>query len=302
MAQKGKTPFEVLFDRVQRKIGTMGSVVQGKRLPKVKEKEEAWRKGIFVGKDTLSNLNLVSTNQGIIECRTMRQCTPAYDAETMALAAGTPWDYAQQHLVTKTRQNKRLPPTSGLEAMANGRMLSKRISGNGETDEPSNGPGPDEAGSDPSTSQETRSERDDDDGEHLGEGQRGTTRKRSDRSTSSEEMIPGDDPPSSQTKRNLEGQEESEPVRQRVDEGTIEVEERPDKFQAVRVEYVRSVNEIKSFVRKEKPRYHIIDEEVELDELDELETAVGSENEDGEFMSDGEDEISEEIPTMATCS
>ncbi|CAE7494292.1 unnamed protein product, partial [Symbiodinium sp. KB8] len=45
----------------------------------------------------------------------------------------------------------------------------------------------------------------------------------------------------------------------------------------------------------ELPRYHI-DEEVELDELDELETAVGSENADGEFMSDGEDEVPEEIP------
>ena len=83
-----------------------------------------------------------------------------------------------------------------------------------------------------------------------------------------------------------------------IDEGTAEAEERPDKFQAVRVKYVRSVNEIKSFRRKEKPRYHI-DEEVELDELDELETAVGSENEDGEFMSDGEDEVPEEIPTWS---
>ncbi|CAE7276038.1 unnamed protein product, partial [Symbiodinium sp. KB8] len=49
---------------------------------------------------------------------------------------------------------------------------------------------------------------------------------------------------------------------------------------------------------EEKPRYHI-DEEVEFDELDELETAVGSENEDGEFMSDGEDEVPEEIPTWS---
>ena len=225
----------------------------GKQLAKVKEKGEAWRKGIFVGKDMVSNMNLVSTNQGIIKCRTMRQCTPAYDAEAMAVAAGTPWDRNQQHLVTKSRQNKRLPPTSGLEAIADGRILPKGPQGgNGETDEyaPSDGPGPDEAGSDPPTSQETRSEGDDDDdddGEDPGEGQRGTTRKRSDRSTSSEEMIAGEGPPSSPTKRNLEGQaEESENVRQRVDEGTTEVEERPGKFQAVRVEYVRSVSEIKS--------------------------------------------------------
>ena len=44
------------------------------------------------------------------------------------------------------------------------------------------------------------------------------------------------------------------------------------------------MSEIRNFMRKELPRYHI-DEEVELDELDELETAVGSEDEDGEFMS-----------------
>ena len=34
-------------------------------------------------------------------------------------------------------------------------------------------------------------------------------------------------------------------------------------------------------------------------ELDELETAVGSENADGEFMSDGEDEVPEEVPTWS---
>ncbi|CAE7785104.1 unnamed protein product [Symbiodinium sp. KB8] len=46
---------------------------------------------------------------------------------------------------------------------------------------------------------------------------------------------------------------------------------------------------------KLKNLYHI-DEEVELDELDELETAVGSENETAEYMSDGEEEVPEEIP------
>ena len=60
---------------------------------------------------------------------------------------------------------------------------------------------------------------------------------------------------------------------------------------------MRRVSEIESFMRKELPKYHI-DEEVELDELDELETAVGSEieNENGDYMSDGEEEVPEEIP------
>ena len=231
----------------------------------------------------------------------MRQCTPAYDAETMAMAAGTPRNYDQQHLVIRSK-NKRLPPTSGPEAIADGRMLPKGPQGeSGDANEyaPSDGPGPDEAGSDPPTSQEDRSERDvdEDDAEDPGEGQRGRIRNRSDRSTSSEEMTAGEDQPTAHTKRNLEGQvEESETVRQRIDEGTTETEERPDKFLAVRVEYVRSVNEIESFMRKELPRYHI-DEEVELDELDELETAVGSENDDGSgFISEEEDEAPNDIP------
>ncbi|CAE7234759.1 unnamed protein product [Symbiodinium microadriaticum] len=49
-------------------------------------------------------------------------------------------------------------------------------------------------------------------------------------------------------------------------------------------------------MRKELPRYHI-DEEVELDELDELETAVGSENGDGSgFISEEEEEVPDDIP------
>ena len=269
VVHKGKTPFEVLFDREYKgKLAPWGSIVLGKQLPSVKEKGESWKKGIFVGKDLASNMNLVSTGKGVIKCRTMRQCTPTYDAEAMAVAAGTPWNYDQLHLVTRSKQNRRLPPTSGLEAIADGRMLPKAPQGgNGDTDEyqPSDGPGPDEAGSDPPTSQDSRSERDDDDDdEDPGEGQRGMRRKRSERSSSSEELIAGEEPPEAPAKRNLEGQvEESDATRQRIDEGTTEVEERPDKFQAVRVEYVRSVSEIKSFMRKELPRYHI-DEEVEL--------------------------------------
>ena len=296
--QKGKTPFEVLFDREYKgTLAPWGSVVLAKQMPKVKEKGEAWRKGTFVGKDMVSNMNLVSTRQGVVKCRTMRQCS-TFDAETMAQVSGTPWDYGQQHLMTKTRQNKRLPPTSGLEAIPEGRPLPKTPQGgNDEGGEyaPSDGPGPDEAGSDP-TSSESRGDDDDDDNEDPGGGQRGTTRRRSERSSSSEQMIPGEDPPASPTKRSLEDRaEEPEPVRQRIDEGTGEVEERLDKFQAVRVKDVRSVNEIKKFLRSEQPRYHI-DEEVELDEFEDLETAVGSDKEDVDYVPDGEDEIAEEVP------
>ena len=65
VVQQGKTPFELVFDREYK--GTLvpwGSVVVAKPLPKTKEKGEAWKKGIFVGKDMVSNMNLVSARSG----------------------------------------------------------------------------------------------------------------------------------------------------------------------------------------------------------------------------------------------
>ena len=66
--QGGKTPFEVLFDRAYKgALAPWGSTVLARPLPKVKEKGEPWKKGIFVGKDHVSNANLVSTSTGIIK-------------------------------------------------------------------------------------------------------------------------------------------------------------------------------------------------------------------------------------------
>ena len=91
-----------------------------KPVPKVKEKGEPWIKGIFVGKDSVSNLNLVSTRKGIVKRRTMRQCTPLYEVEVLAEATGTPWNYVQDTLVGRkqTKTMKRLPPSSGIEITA----------------------------------------------------------------------------------------------------------------------------------------------------------------------------------------
>ena len=125
---------------------------------------------------------------------------------------------------------------------------------------------------------------------------RGNVRKRSDLSSTSEELIAAEKPPSP-SKRQLEGQaEESEAVRPRTDVGTGEVEERPDKFQATRVK-VRSVKDLEKFLRREEPKYHI-DEDVELDEseFDEMETNVGSDAEEVDYASDGE-KVPEEAPT-----
>ena len=116
VAQGGRTPFEVLFDREYKgALAPWGSTVLARPLPKVKEKGEPWKKGIFVGKDHVSNANLISTSSGIIKARTMRRCTPVFDAETMFQAAGTPWNYAQQAVAG--RKQKRRLPNRGIEAL-----------------------------------------------------------------------------------------------------------------------------------------------------------------------------------------
>ena len=84
VVQGGKTPFEVLFDREYKgALAPWGSTVLARPVPKIKDKGEPWKKGIFIGKDHVSNANLVSTSSGIIKARTMRRCTPVFDIETM---------------------------------------------------------------------------------------------------------------------------------------------------------------------------------------------------------------------------
>ena len=245
VVRKGSTPFEVLFDREYKgTLSPWGSVVLAKPVPKVKEKGEPWIKGVFVGKDTVSNVNLVSTRKGIVKCRTMRQCTPLYEVEVLAEATGTPWNYVQDTLVGRkqTKTMKRLPPSSGIEITAGvgdgSKAVPRREKGQ-EEDELKDYSPSQVAASDPP------SENEQDENEDPGEGQmgssrssssrgQGVTRRRSERSDGSEEMIPdtGGGPPTS-PKRNLEKGEEPEAVRQRLDEGTTEVEERPEKFIAV---------------------------------------------------------------------
>ena len=49
VVQGGKTPFEVLFDREYKgALAPWGSTVLARPVPKVKEKGEPWKKGIFV--------------------------------------------------------------------------------------------------------------------------------------------------------------------------------------------------------------------------------------------------------------
>ena len=314
---KGSTPFEVVFDREYKgTLSPWGSVVLAKPVLKVKEKGEPWIKGIFFGKDSVSNLSLVSTRKGIVKCRTMRQCTPLYDIEVLAEATGTPWNYVQDTLVGRkpTRAMKRLPPSSGIEIAAGigdaPQVVPRKEQGQ-EEDELKDYSPSQVAASDPPSDDEQ------DENEDPGEGQIGsssssssrgqgvTRRRRSERSDASEEMIPdsGGAPPTS-PKRNLERGEEPEAVRQRLDEGTTEVEERPEKFLAVgepsstvrRVIAARSVKKLEPFLRKELPKYHD-DEEVDLEEFEDVEVEI--EEDEWWCESDGEEEVPEGMPTWS---
>ena len=96
----------------------MGTCVVAKPLPMVNEKGESWTKGVFVAKDFVSNLKLISTKKRILKARTIKRCTPSIDIEALVEAAGTPWNGRQQHLVSP-KPIKRIPPTRGIEVIGN---------------------------------------------------------------------------------------------------------------------------------------------------------------------------------------
>ena len=85
-------------------IAPWGSTVICKELPKVKEKGEMWTKGIFVGKDHLSNLNMISASKGVVKARTMRRCANQYQAEVLLYARGTPWDLTLDAITGRKRK------------------------------------------------------------------------------------------------------------------------------------------------------------------------------------------------------
>ena len=226
VVQGGKTPFEVLFDREYKgALAPWGSTVLAKPLPKIKEKGEPWKKGIFVGKDHVSNANLVSTSSGIIKARTMRRCTPVFDIETMVEACGTPWNHSQKQVVTR-KPRKRLPPRRGIEALPPApRSPSQQAASDATPTE----------GYQPSLD-------DDDDGggdgndEDPGEGtKRKATSSASGGTASSEELVADEGGMSSPTKRGAEarGSTEPSPTRIRTEEPPAVVEERPEKLPKV---------------------------------------------------------------------
>ena len=98
VVRKGSTPFDVLFDReCKGTLSPWGSVVLAKPVPKVKE-GEPWIKGIFVGKDSVSNLNLVSTrkryrevqNDAAVHATVRGRSSRRGDGNAMELCSGYP--------------------------------------------------------------------------------------------------------------------------------------------------------------------------------------------------------------------
>ena len=338
VVQGGKTPFEVLFDREYRgALAPWGSTVLAKPLPKVKEKGEPWKKGVFVGKDHVSNANLVSTSSGIIKARTMRRCTPVFDIETMIEACGTPWNHTQKQVVTR-KPRRRLPPHRGIEALPPAPRSPSQ-----------------QAASDATPTEGYQPSLDDDDGgddggddEDPGEGtKRKATSSASGGTASSEELVADEDGVPSPTKRGAEarGSTEPSPTRMRLEEPPAVVEERPEKVPKVskvvklpepgftdseaeewranvrirtlsdddpmsasstssefrarirRVCSLKSVRDVERFLKKEELKYND-DEEVDIEEFNGLEAEIEDEE---EIVEDYEDEemTSEDVPTWS---
>ena len=315
VAKGGKTQFEILFDREYKgAFAPWGSTVLARPLPRVKEKREPWKKGIFVGKDHVSNANLVSTSTGIIKARTMRRCTPVFDIETMIGACGTPWNFTQKQVVTR-KPRKRLPAHRGIEALPTPRSPSQ-IAGSDASPTGSYAPSAANDGND--------DDDDDDDDDNVdedpGEGTKGSKRSASSCSnnTGESEELMADDNGVPSPKRNIE-QQASEPAaaRQRSDEGRTTVQERAEKYHDAsqvkrkhehhwermkdseepspekkeefsarirRVASLKSVKEVEKFLKAEKVNYND-DEEIDLEEFEGPEADMENE----EWLSDEED-------------
>ena len=337
VVQGGKTPFEVLFDREYKgALAPWGSTVLARPLPKVKEKGEPWKKGIFVGKDHVSNANLVSTATGIIKARTMRRCTPTFNIETMIEACGTPWNHNQKQVVTR-KHRPRLPPHRGIEALPPApRSPSQQAASDATPTE----------GYQPSFDEDDNGD-DDGNDEDPGEGtKRKATSSASRGTASSEELVADEGGMPSRTKRGAEarGSTEPSPTRIRIEEPLAVVQERPEKLPKAskvrlpepgftdseaedmranavirtlsdddpmstsstssefrarirKVCSLKSVRDVEKFLKKEELKYND-DEEVDIEEFGGLEAEIEDEEEVVEDY-DSEKTFDEEVPTWS---
>ena len=311
----GQTAFELVFERPYKgALVPWGSVVIGRPLPKLKEKGERWIKGVFVGKDAMSNANLISTSRGIVKTRTIRKCSPEFQVEALINAVGTPWDYKQSTLPAR-QITKRIPPHRGIE------VAPQALENLGSDYSPSQ-----VAASDPDShhigeqeeqdgrmEEEDEKNEDEDPGEGIGS-----------RSISSMSGVESDHPSNVQvpsegmTSEELMADGDGRPVESKRAQGSTAMDPLPEPPHARlrtdepssqehmmrrlcrddvvrRVMVLRTVKEIDSFLKKEFPRYQD-DEEVDLAEFGEIEAEIG-EDCDGESYGDfgnNDDEEEEE--------
>ena len=140
--QSGQTAFELVHGRSYTgKLCPFGGAVFAQLLPVTPAKGNGWTKGIFLGKSTLVNLNIVGTNTGVHYARTMRRGPLSFETELIASTRGVPWNATLDVIPVK---RKRAPKFRAPI------LVEPEESTKGE--EKKKDPGPDEAGSDPSNS------------------------------------------------------------------------------------------------------------------------------------------------------
>ena len=89
--QSGQTAFELVHGRSYTgKLCPYGGAVFAQLLPVTPAKGNGWTKGIFLGKSTLGNLNIIGTNTGVHYARTMRRGPLSFETELIASTRGVP--------------------------------------------------------------------------------------------------------------------------------------------------------------------------------------------------------------------
>ena len=154
VSKDGTTSFERLLDRPYRgRLSPFGSTVIAKPVPVVKTEGDSWMKGIFLGRSYSGNLALIGTPEGVIHARSYRACSQMWQPQFVLEMKGVPWNYALDYKAKSRRRGKipmliNLPPKEkGNEQIGKEGQSKPEYFALNEGD--SEGPGPDEAGSDP---------------------------------------------------------------------------------------------------------------------------------------------------------
>ena len=140
--QSGQTAFELIHRRSYTgKLCPFGGAVFAQLLPGTPAKGNGWTKGIFLGKSTLGNLDIIGTNTGVHYARTMRRGPLSFETELIASTRGVPWNATLDVIPVKRKK----PPKFRAPILIEPEEPTK-------DEKEKKDPGPDEAGSDPLSS------------------------------------------------------------------------------------------------------------------------------------------------------